>query len=114
MIKTVRKSESPTNTWFGGVVWVPRAFFKKEKTIISLVKQVIIRSMAGAMDRTVKSKRISISTETCLGLSASAKPMLIVGNVRAEHSGIHTQKARPKVSTAARLMNDLFIIFSRL
>lgn len=57
MINTVNIKESPTITWLGGTCVVPMAFFKKENTIVILVKLVIIKTIIGNNDmRVVKSK----------------------------------------------------------
>src|SRR3989339_567461 len=83
MMKTVRKRASPTRTWVGGTCWVPRAWRRKEKVITSLVKEVIISRMAGAMESTVNRSRISMRTETCLGFWVSPRPICRVGRVTA-------------------------------
>ena len=48
------------------------ALRKKEKTIMILVKEVIVSMIPGAMDRTVSKKSISSATETSLGEACPA------------------------------------------
>jgi len=46
---------------------VPMAWRRNENTMMILVKEVIVKIMAGATERTVSRKRISRRTETCSG-----------------------------------------------
>jgi len=58
MMKKVRNSARPSNTWLGGEVWVPMAVRSSEKTMMMRVKQVIINSIAGRNDNAVSSSRV--------------------------------------------------------
>jgi len=53
IIKNVKKRDNPIITWFGGICWVPIEFLRKERTIIILVKEVIIIRIDGNSDNTV-------------------------------------------------------------
>jgi hypothetical protein len=55
----VRNNAIPTNTTFGGVCWIPSAFRKKDKTMIVLVKDVIIIMREGRSAMIVSSNIIS-------------------------------------------------------
>lgn len=66
----------------GGICCVPRAFLRNERTIVILVKEVIIMMMAGASDKTVKISNSWMLDETSWGVEAGSteKPNL-KGNV---------------------------------
>ena len=59
IIKSVRNSDSPVNTEFGGIDWVCIAFLKKLNTMTILVKEVTITRNDGATDRIVIIRIIS-------------------------------------------------------
>ena len=79
MIKKERKRDKPRIIWVGGIFCVPIAWRIKPKTITILVKEVIIKRIAGAIDRTVKSKSTWRAVEICLGFWASSTPKVTVG-----------------------------------
>ncbi len=64
-MKKVRNSANPANTWLGGTVDSPSAFFVILKTMMIRTKLVIMIKSAGATDNSV-SKRIT--TKLSLGL----------------------------------------------
>src|ERR1700754_2200697 len=45
---SVRNSERPSITWFGGVLFVPSAWRRKPSTMMMRVNDVIISKMAGS------------------------------------------------------------------
>jgi len=50
MMKKVRNSASPSNTWLGGEVCVPIAVRSSANTMMMRVKHVIISTTAGRKD----------------------------------------------------------------
>jgi len=80
MIKKVKKRAKPIRTCEGGVWRVPKAFLKKEKTTIILVKEVNRTKILGAKARTVMIRSISRVTTRSLSLSGGATPMEMDGN----------------------------------
>ena len=60
MMKKVRNRDSPTRTWLGGEVWVPRAWRSSDMTMMMRVKLVVISTIAGMKDSEVISSRVCI------------------------------------------------------
>src|SRR4051794_2617365 len=54
MIRKVMKRDRPMRTWLGGNCCVPRAWRRRERTMMMRVKLVIISRTAGARERTVR------------------------------------------------------------
>ena len=69
-MKSDKNRAMPINTWFGGVCCSPNAFFKNDRTIIILVKQVVIIRIDGASASTVSISIIS-SVSTPLPLTST-------------------------------------------
>ena len=63
MTKKVRKSDSPTTTWFGGAACVPSAWRTRLSTMTMRVKPVISSSSAGRNDSAVKNSSVCTGTE---------------------------------------------------
>ncbi len=57
-MKKVRNRDSPMSTWLGGACCTPRACLRREKTMMSLVNEVIMSRIAGARVRTVSRRTI--------------------------------------------------------
>ena len=70
MINSVSTRAMPTSTWLGGDCWVPRALRRKERTMIILVKLVIITSREGSNASMANSSRTSN-----IPLPSSATPL---------------------------------------
>ncbi|MOA42444.1 hypothetical protein D3C78_1644920 [compost metagenome] len=76
IIKKVRNSAKPSNTWLGGADGVPSAFRSKPKTIMMRVKLVIISKTAGINVREV------IKTSVCTGKDQLCPPPAIGVEIR--------------------------------
>ena len=63
MTNSVRNSDRPTTTWFGGACCVPMAWRNSDSTMTMRVKPVIISSTAGRKDSAVKNSRVWMGTE---------------------------------------------------
>jgi len=62
-----------------GTVWVANERRRKEKTIISRVKLVIMTKIEGASERIVRRKTIWRETENSVGLEDSSTPKVTLG-----------------------------------
>jgi hypothetical protein len=63
MIKSVKNKAIPISSTLGGVCCVPKALLKNDKTIITLVNDVVSIRKDGARDRTVrKISNLTVST----------------------------------------------------
>jgi len=99
MMKNERNSDNPIIIWVGGIFWVPIACLIKPNTMTIRVKQVIIRTIAGATESMVSTKRIWSAEDTCCGDSASSMPKVTEGSPTAEASFIPNSRKLRKSSS---------------
>src|SRR5689334_17520723 len=80
MMKSERKSASPTSTWFGGTDGVPRALRVSESTTTILVNDVQSSSTDGATPIRVTSRMIESTWLRCPGTLTVTLPFFTVGD----------------------------------
>lgn len=120
IIKNVRNKANPAIIWLEGVCCVCMACRKKEKTIASLVKDVMRMRMAGARVSTVKRKIIWSNTEISPGLSPFSIPMCNEGKRKSAAEAFPANKIqmeRQKMRANKAFLDLLFLdsmIFSVL
>lgn len=95
-MKKVKIKAMVTKIVFGGILCVPIACLKKEKTMISLKKEVIMKIMLGARASMVKTMMIFSVVTSWLGVSGALRLKFTVGMVASAPKTLKANKMSKK------------------
>src|SRR6476646_6099603 len=96
MMNRLRNSATPASTWFGGMVGVPRALRVSDRTTMTLVNEVVSTSSAGATERTVSSRMLTV----WLGLPPTGSSFTETLPVPLPGLGVGVDGSAPRAVTA--------------
>ena len=102
MVNIVKNIASPTITWLGGMVWVPMACLTNPRTTSILVNEVVMRRIAGATARTVKTAIIFKDGTMSSAPLPSAKLILKVGTLDSANARAELPHSKPRAEIRRR------------